>query len=311
MAVICCFSCLITDYLLCSFISMRVIDLVHFGIEQLELAGIDQAALEVDLLLGFCLKKNRSGLFLTATMEVDARRECEFLTLLRRRAGHEPTAYILGETEFWSLPFLVTPDVLIPRPETEFLLETILGVIKGRPAQSGLALDLCCGSGVIGIVLALETEKTLIAVDLSATALQVARKNAIRHQVSDRLVLLQADLFNAFIPDPIFSLVVSNPPYVGIHELQASVQPEVRDFEPWLALDGGEDGLDIIHRIREMLPRLLKPGGDFFMEIGADQGPAVLELFAGENGLAVFDQAEVLPDYTGRDRVLHARMIVQ
>jgi release factor glutamine methyltransferase len=289
---------------------MRVIDLIHFGIEQLELAGVDQADLEVNLLLGFCLKMNRSGLFLAATMEVDDSRESEFLTLLRRRADHEPTAYILGKKEFWSLPFLVTPDVLIPRPETEFLVETVLGVIKGRPSQSGLALDLCSGSGVIGIVLALETVRTVIAVDLSAAALRVARMNALTHQVADRFVLLQADLFNAFIPRPIFSLVVSNPPYVGRHELQACVQPEVRDFEPWLALDGGKDGLDVIYRIREMLPRLLRPGGDFFMEIGSDQGPAVLELFTGENGLAIFDQVEVLPDYTGRDRVLHARMMV-
>jgi len=290
-------------------ISMRVIDLVHLGRQQLELAGVDQAALEVDLLLGFCLEKNRSGLFLAATMEVDANREREFLTLLSRRAAHEPIAYIMGEKEFWSLPFLVTPDVLIPRPETEFVLETVLSVLKDQPAQSGLTLDLCCGSGVIGIVLALEMERTVIAVDLSAAALRVARKNALKHQVADHLVLLQADLFNAFVQRPIFSLVVSNPPYVSKQELNAGVQSEVRDFEPWLALDGGKDGFDVICRIREMLPRLLRPGGEFFMEIGADQGQAVYELFARESGLTVFDRVEVLTDYTGRDRVLHARMM--
>jgi release factor glutamine methyltransferase len=287
---------------------MRVCDLVKLGRERLESAGVDQASLEVELLLGFCLKKSRSGLFLAATMDVEPDHEREFVTQLARRVNREPTAYILGVQEFWSLPFLVTPDVLIPRPETEFLLETVLRVNQSRPEKSGLTLDLCCGSGVIGIVLALETERTVIAVDLSAAALRVARKNGIRHRVDGRLSLLQADLCSAFVPRPIFSLVVSNPPYVGKHELQAG-QPEVRDFEPWLALDGGNDGLDVIRRIREMVPRLVKAGGDFFMEIGADQGQAVIEMFAGDDGLAVFERVEVLSDYSGRDRVLHARMM--
>lgn len=287
---------------------MRVCDLVKLGRERLESAGVDQASLEVELLLGFCLKKSRSGLFLAATMDVEPDQEREFVTQLARRVNREPTAYILGEQEFWSLPFLVTPDVLIPRPETEFLLETVLRVIQNRPEKSGLTLDLCCGSGVIGIVLALETERTVVAVDLSAAALRVARKNGIRHGVDGRLVLLQADLCSAFVPRPIFSLVVSNPPYVGKHEFHA-LQPEVRDFEPWLALDGGNAGLDVIRRIREMVPRLLRAGGDFFMEIGADQGQAVIEMFADDDGQAVFEKVEVLSDYSGRDRVLHARMM--
>jgi release factor glutamine methyltransferase len=290
---------------------MRVIELLRLGANQLELAGISQPALEAELLLGFCLQKKRTALFLAATMEVEARQENAFLTLLARRSGHEPTAYILGEKEFWSLPFLVTPDVLIPRPETEFLLETVFAVTKSGERQlSGPVLDLCCGSGVIGIILALELKRTVVAVDLSAAALRVARKNADRHNVVDRLVLVQADLLSPFASRPLFSLVVSNPPYVRQQELQGQLQPEVVDFEPRLALDGGKDGLDSIRRIREELPRLLKSGGDFFMEIGAEQGPAVTELFSGNNGFSLFDQVEVIPDYSGRDRVLHARMAV-
>jgi release factor glutamine methyltransferase len=288
---------------------MRVIDLVHLGIKQLELVGIDQAALEVELLLGFCLQKNRTALFLASTVEVEPSQEHQFLTLLARRVGHEPTAYILGEKEFWSLPFVVTPDVLIPRPETEFLLETVLAVTRSRQWKSGPVLDLCCGSGVIGIVLALELKRPVIAVDLSVTALRVAQENARRHEVSDRLMLLQADLLSAFIPRSLFSLVVSNPPYVSKQELQEGLQPEVIDFEPRLALDGGEQGLEIIRQIQSSLPQLLKPGGDFFMEIGAGQGQAVMELFTGDSGLSIFDRVEVIPDYTGRDRVLHARMM--
>lgn len=288
---------------------MRVIELVHLGIKQLELAGIDQAVLEVELLLGVCLQKNRTALFLASTLEVDPSQEQKFLTLLARRVGHEPTAYILGEKEFWSLPFWVTPDVLIPRPETEFLLETVLAVTRSGQWKPGPVLDLCCGSGVIGIVLALELKRSVIAVDLSAAALRVAQENARRHEVTDRLMLLQADLLSAFVPRPLFSLIVSNPPYVSQQELQDGLlQPEVMEFEPRLALDGGEQGLDIIRQIKLSLPQLLKPGGDFFMEIGAGQGQAVMELFTGDSGFSIFDRVEVFADYTGRDRVLHTRM---
>lgn len=290
---------------------MRVADLVRLGVNQLESAGVGQAALEVELLLGFCLEKNRAGLFLAATAEVDERREQDFRTLLARRAGHEPTAYILGEQEFWSLPFWVTPAVLIPRPETEFLLETALAGTRNGQWRPGPVLDLCCGSGVVGIILALEMEQMVTAVDLSAQALQVARQNATRHQVADRLTLVQADLLSAFVPRPYFSLVVSNPPYVSEQELRDGLQPEVACFEPHLALNGGVGGLDIIQRIRTTLPRVLRPGGEFFMEIGADQGPAVMQLFTGDDGVKTFERVEVLQDYAGRDRVLHAKMMTQ
>ncbi len=287
---------------------MHVIDLIHLGINQLEEAGIDNAALEVDLLLGCCLGKNRTGLLLAAAMEVGKEQEQEFLSLLARRAGHEPTSYILGEQEFWSLPFLVTPAVLIPRPETEFLLEQVLAVTQNKRSP-GPVLDLCCGSGVIGIILALEMDQPVMAVDLSGQALEVARQNAIRHHVTDRLTLIQADLLSAFVPRPHFSLIVSNPPYVSSEEMGAGLQPEVELFEPHLALDGGVRGLEIIKRIRESLPQLLLPGGDFFMEIGADQGQEVMQLFhCSVNSEQPFDQIEIMQDYSGRDRVLHARM---
>ncbi|MDD3813885.1 MAG: peptide chain release factor N(5)-glutamine methyltransferase [Desulfocapsaceae bacterium] len=290
---------------------MHVLDLVHFGVKQLESTGIEQAALEVELLLGFCLGKNRAGLFLAATDEVDDRQEQQFRSLLDRRAAHEPSAYILGEREFWSLPFFVTPAVLIPRPETEFLLETVLAVVRNGKWQPGPILDLCCGSGVIGIILALEMGRPVTAVDLSAPALQIARQNARRHQVADLLSLVQADLLSAFSFRPHFSLVVSNPPYVSRQELQDGLQPEVMRYEPSLALDGGICGLDIIRRIRKTLPQVLRPGGEFFMEIGADQGQAVIQLFntTHESGEKIFERVELLQDYSGRDRVLRAKMV--
>jgi release factor glutamine methyltransferase len=288
---------------------MRVVELIRFGVNQLEVAGVEQAALEVELLLGFCLKKSRSGLFLATKVEVDERQEREFLSLLARRASHEPTAYILGEKEFWSLPFLVTPAVLIPRPETEFLIEAVLAVTRKEVWQPGPVLDLCCGSGVIGIILALEMGRMVTAVDISVQALRVAQKNAARHRVADRLALVQADLLSAFVTRPHYSLVVSNPPYVSEQELREGLQPEVVCFEPHLALDGGVHGLDIIQRIYTTLPQVLRPGGEFFMEIGADQGPAVIQLFSSDDGPQIFERVEVLQDYSGRDRVLHAKMM--
>ena len=288
---------------------MRVVDLIRFGVNRLEVAGVEQAALEVELLLGFCLEKSRSGLFLAARVEVNERQEQKFLSLLARRASHEPMAYILGEKEFWSLPFLVTAAVLIPRPETEFLLEAVFAAMKNGQWQPGPVLDLCCGSGVIGIILAREMGRIVTAVDLSTQALQVTRQNAIRHQVVDRLALVQADLLSAFVSRPYFSLVVSNPPYVGEQELRDGLQPEVACFEPHLALNGGAGGLDIIKRIRTTLPHVLRAGGEFFMEIGAEQGPAVMQLFTNDDGEQTFERVEVLQDYSGRDRVLHAKMM--
>jgi release factor glutamine methyltransferase len=289
---------------------MRVVDLIRSGVNQLEAAGVEQAHLEVELLLGFCLEKSRTELFMAARLEVDERQEQRFLSLLARRASHEPTAYILREKEFWSLPFLVTPAVLIPRPETEFLLEVVFAKTRNGLWQSGPVLDLCCGSGVIGIILALEIGCKVTAVDFSVQALRVAQQNAIRHQVADRLALVQADLLSAFISRPCFSLVVSNPPYVSEEEMRNGLQPEVACFEPHLALNGGTGGLEIIQRIRATLPQVLKSGGEFFMEIGADQGPAVMQLFANDSGEQTFEQVELLKDYSGRDRVLYAKMMM-
>ncbi len=286
---------------------MRVFELIHLGVHRLAAAGIDDASREIELLLGFCLGKNRAALFLEAKSEVDIGQEQHFLSLVSRREEREPLAYIFGEQEFWSLSFQVNPFVLIPRPETEFLVESVLAASQGR-WQSGAILDLCCGSGVIGIVLARELASAVTAVDISASALEVARYNARRHNVGERLAFIQADLLSAFHPSASFSLVVSNPPYVSREELDAGLQPEVALFEPSLALDGGRQGLDLIRRIHQDLPPLLAPGGDFFMEIGAEQGPSVLRLFA-DDGHNCFERLEVLQDYSGRDRVFHARKI--
>jgi release factor glutamine methyltransferase len=157
---------------------------------ELAAAGIDEARLEAELLLGFCLGIGRTDLYLAARETVDAQRHHLFSMLLRRRLNREPLAYITGEKEFWSLPFFVTAAVLIPRPETEFLLEMALAR-RNSTCRSGQWLDLCCGSGVVGVVLAREALRTVVAVDISAAALAVARLNCRRHGVLDRVALVR------------------------------------------------------------------------------------------------------------------------
>ncbi len=288
---------------------MRVGDLLRRGITELEGVGVSDAATDINLLLGHCLSMSRTQLHLATAGQVTAACEQQFLELLARRKQREPVAYILGEREFWSLPFRVTRDVLIPRPETEFLLETALKTIKVHGLPDGLLLDLCCGSGVIAIVLALELQKSVIAADLSLQALLVAQQNASRHGVGDLVDFVQADLLSPLCPGNRFSMVVANPPYVSKKEMQADLAPEVIRYEPHLALNGGEDGLAAIRKIRQELPLVLCQSGYVFMEIGAGQGEKVREIFSGGDDRAgCFDPVEILPDYAGRDRVLYARL---
>lgn len=288
---------------------MRIIDCIRSAARELAEAGLPGGELDAQLLLGHCLGKSRTELYLAAETEIPPQPLERFTTMLGRRRQREPIAYILGEREFWSLPFIVTPAVLIPRPETEFLVEQVLTAVRKRQLPHGYILDLCCGSGVIAIVLALELERDIIGVDLSGEALAVARQNCGRHRVADRVALVRADLLAAFGGRGRISLLVSNPPYVSRREIREELDPEVAAHEPLLALDGGEDGLDVIRRIKAGLPGLMLPGGEVFVEIGAGQGGELLAMFAGEDETRrFFEHVEVVKDYAGRDRVLHVRM---
>ncbi|MBU1456356.1 MAG: peptide chain release factor N(5)-glutamine methyltransferase [Proteobacteria bacterium] len=288
---------------------MLVRDLLHLASSRLERAGVEGADTDAWMLLGHCLGKSRAALYLVADEEVEKENEDRFFTLLARRELREPLAYIVGEQEFWSLDFVVSPDVLIPRPETELLLEKGLSFYKKKKDTKGILLDLCCGSGVIAVVLARELGRPVIAVDLSCEALRLAQENAIRHDVAHLISFIRADLFSAVLPRPVFSLVLSNPPYISEEALEQGLQPEVDWYEPRLALDGGKKGLDIIRIIRRELPSRLLPGAEFFMEIGADQGNEVLSLFgSGEEQENPFSFQEIIKDYAGHDRILHAQM---
>jgi len=276
---------------------------------RLERAGIDSPDLDAGVLLGHCLGKSRTELYLMADDELSGEKEKLFLDFLNRREQREPIAYILGSQEFWSLDFLVSPDVLIPRPETELLLEKTLNIGSEKIQDPGVILDLCCGSGVIAIILAKELGRKVLAIDLSMDALLIARENAKKHGVSHLVSFLQSDLLTALKAVPCISLVVSNPPYVSKQDIATGLQPEVGRYEPHLALDGGNKGLEIIQRINEELRCRMLPGAELFMEIGTEQGTDVLSIFIKEQKLTKsFTELIIEKDYAGHDRIFHAKL---
>ncbi|MFZ5766113.1 MAG: peptide chain release factor N(5)-glutamine methyltransferase [Thermodesulfobacteriota bacterium] len=284
---------------------MKAIDLYQHGLQLLKEADVPDPEVDSSLLLGHLLGLSRTGLLLheDGVAEELIRR---FDALLERRLRREPLAYILGEQEFWSLPFYVTPAVLIPRPETELLIEIVLQTIQGEgiTLEGASLLDMGTGSGVIPVVLARELPgSTIYSLDISQAAQQVARRNAERHGVADRVFFITSDWISALRPAPLFDLVVSNPPYVA-RESFADLQPEVRDYEPRLALDGGHAGIEVIAGFAGGLAAIIKSGGRFFMEIGAEQGQLVMDLFSS---LAEFDGLTVYEDYAGLPRIFHAR----
>lgn len=284
----------------------RIADLLQHAVRLLEKAGIETPQTDAELLLAHCLSLSRTELYLRSDEFIGQSAAGNCLAMLQRRLKREPLAYITGECEFWSHNFWVSPDVLIPRPETELLIERVLAQDHGHGDREK-CLDLCCGSGIIAIVLALELDIEAVGVDISKPALDICRSNCIRHGVRNRVHLVQADLSTCFAGKEQFSLITANPPYVSRTEMDAGMQPEVIEFEPSLALDGGSEGLLVIKRIAASLPNILAPGGYFFMEIGADQGDVVKKLMVESAPPGMYESVDILKDYSARDRVVQAR----
>lgn len=281
-------------------------ELYEQGISFLQAAGIDDPELESAFFLCDILKLTRPHLFISKR-EVGLDNEELFHSYLKRRVNREPFAYIVGHQEFWGLDFLVSPAVLIPRPETEILVEELLALVPEKESFSGTILDLGTGSGILPVTLSHELpQSTTVAVDISMDALAVARQNILRHGYETRIALLGADFLSAFNDKVQFDFIVSNPPYVKKSTF-AGLQSEVVEHEPHLALDGGgDDGLDAISSFAPALETHLCPGGWFFMEIGFDQKQKVLDLFTS---FSSFDHLTVLDDYAGLPRILKARRI--
>lgn len=269
--------------------------------DYLDQRRIESPRLCAEVLLASALGCQRLQLY-TRTEEIPAEPVLQrFRAWIREAGGGAPIAYLIGVKEFFSLAFEVTPDVLIPRPETETLVERAIHHVRhaGRPIRT--ILDLCTGSGCIAVALAKNIpEVKLFASDISAAALQVAQRNAARHQLAERIEVRAGDLFAAWPAEQVFDLIVSNPPYLG-RDRAGELPRTVRDFEPHAALFGGEDGLDLIRRLlSEAAPRLT-PGGSLMFEIAFDQAPAAQALVDSQT----WNHNVIYRDLGQRDRVLH------
>lgn len=281
---------------------MTVAARLQGGRERLAAAGILAAELEARLLLEQATGMDRASLLAHAREPVRSDAAARYERLLSERERRVPLAYLSGEREFWSLRLKVDPRVLIPRPETETLVEEALG----RLAPGARVADIGTGSGAIVIALARELGRgDFCGTDLSTDALDVARENAAAHGVADRVRFFHGDLLEPLRSRtaPLDALV-SNPPYIPSSQLP-DLQPEVRDHEPRAALDGGADGLRLIRALIGGAPGLLRPGGWLLLEVGAGQAGAVTALLEDH---AAFEAVSCRRDLAGIERVVAARM---
>lgn len=246
------------------------------------------------------LSLTKERLLAEPVLAVDEASRATIRRLVAERRRGRPLAYITGTREFFSEKFLVDERVLVPRPETEIIVEEALALLEGRPGAA--ILDVGCGSGAIGIVLALKTGARVVSIDMSADALAVARRNMERLGVRERVDLLCGDLTAAIKEDRRFDLIVANLPYVPDATWQ-QLMPDVRDFEPKLALVGGEDGLDLYRRLVPESVRLLRPGGFLLCEVDGREQAQKLEMVCRKTG---FSLVRLKRDFGGRERVVAA-----
>jgi len=265
--------------------------------EKFRAAGIESPELDARILIGHALGLDHAGLAAAEKQELSAATAAAIDALAARRLAREPVARIIGEKEFWGLSFIMTPAVLVPRPETETLVEVALSLVdRAAPLR---IIDLGVGSGAILLALLSELPHARgTGIDIAADALDVARTNAQRLGLSDRADFILGDFPAA---EGMFDLVVSNPPYIAAPEI-AGLAPEVRNFDPSHALDGGPDGLAAFRSIAAIAHHLLLPTGHLVVEIGAGQESAVRELFV-QSGLAI---SAVRHDLSGIPRVVAA-----
>jgi release factor glutamine methyltransferase len=282
---------------------VTVLEVIQRSAEFLARKGVESPRLQVELLLARVLAMPRLKLYLDFNRPLTAAELDSARALVKRRADREPLQHILGSTSFCGLELAVNRHVLVPRPETEVLAERGWNFLTGFGARPVTALDVGTGSGCLAIALAVKCPRARVhAVDNAEAALAVARQNALRHQVADRIEFHAGDGFAA-LPDALrCDLIVSNPPYIPSAEI-ATLQPEVRDFDPRAALDGGADGLDFFRRLAAQAPPFLAPGGKLMVEFGDGQAEAVRGIFAAQKWIV----EAVEPDYSGRPRILTAR----
>lgn len=266
-------------------------------------AGVPDGRKEAASLLADVIQRDRTFLISHSEELLSSKQLSRFHQFISRRTAGEPLQYITGVQDFFGRSFRVTPDVLIPRPETELLVEAALELIRAR--ENAFICDVGTGSGCIAISLACELRNLrAIAVDLSAPALEVARSNAITHRVDQQIEFRQSDCFTAIKPDEKFDLVVSNPPYVAANAV-SGLQREVKDHEPLIALSPGGDGLAVIKQLLTESLDLLKERGHLLIEIGFDQSEAVSNLLDP----CAWKLLQILPDLQGIPRIVSVQRV--
>lgn len=264
--------------------------------------GSESPRLEAEILLAHARGCRRIELYTRFDEALSDAERATMRDLVQRRTKHEPVAYLVGQREFFGLPFRVTKDVLIPRPDTETLVMEALDALK--PLDRPRALDLCTGSGCVGVAIAkTRKECAVTAIDLSEAALAIARENAERNGVAAQLTFLQGDLFLPLESTAQFDVIASNPPYVRDDEME-TLPPDVRLHEPRLALAAGKDGLDVLRRIVAEAPRFLAAGGRLLMELAPEQGEAVKGLLESQGE---YEEVRLVKDLSRQVRVASAR----
>ena len=284
---------------------MRALELLNWSTNTLKDHEIENPRLNAELLLGCSLNLGREELYMRLHGELKEGEKRTLEKLIQRRILGEPLQYILGHQEFWSIKFKVDPRVLIPRPETELLVEQSLSILSEKSfKQNPSVLEIGTGSGAIAIALAKEVKEIfLVATDISRDALVLAKENAKSAGVQDQVQFVNGDLFNPVRRSKErrpFDLILSNPPYIIRSEI-GSLAKEVRDYEPGIALDGGEDGLEFYRHLISQAPSYLREGGWLLLEVGQGQAEMVAKQIKGSGA---FLKPQILPDLAGIERVV-------
>ena len=286
---------------------MTIAEAIDQASRRLHAAGVPAAPFDAELLLRHVLGRDRAWIITHGTDPLDGKHLALFEDAVRRREKREPLQHIIGTQEFWGLDFIVTRDVLIPRPETELAVEAVVAAAKEHRPQ--IIVDVCTGSACIAVSIAKALpEVRIFATDRSEKALEIARLNAQRHEVSGRIRFLEGDLFAPLEELDLrgrVDIITANPPYVRSGDLPL-LQPEVRDYEPGIALVAGADGTEIAERIIAAAPEYLRSGGSLVMEMGMDQAGSIVSMVERTKAYA---QPALLKDLLEIDRVIIAKKL--
>ena len=257
---------------------MNALELINFGAKELRKKKIDTSILDSELMLSKILNKKREKLLINLDQEICQKFSSRYKKLVLRRSQQEPIAYIMGEKEFWSKNFFVSPETLIPRPETELMVEKLIKIFKERKIK---VLDIGTGSGCILISLLSELKNSRgIGIDISRKAISIAKKNSKKHKMQNKIKFLNKGLNDKF--NQKFDLIVSNPPYIKSGEIK-NLKEDIKKYEPRIALDGGNDGLDLIKKVIYKTQYILKIKGMLALEIGNEQFKKVSKLLIKNN----------------------------